>query len=47
MLSGEHHGSITRVNTSIFHMFRDSIFHHLTLVSNCVELNLLGVLHEL
>ena len=28
-------------------MFRDGIFHHLTLVGNGIKLNLLGILHEL
>ena len=47
MLSGEHHRGIARVYTGIFYVFRDGIFNNLALVGHSVELNLLGLLHEL
>ena len=47
MLGGEHHRGVTRVHTGILYVLRDGVLDNLTLIGNGVELNLLGLGHEL
>ena len=47
VLGREYHRGVARVHTGILNMLRNGVFHNFALVGNGIELNLLGVLHEL
>mmetsp|Transcript_19068 Transcript_19068/g.37432 ORF Transcript_19068/g.37432 Transcript_19068/m.37432 type:complete len:514 (-) Transcript_19068:274-1815(-) len=47
LLGREHKRSITRVNTSVLHVLRDSVVENGTVLSDSIEVNLLAVKHEL
>ena len=46
LLCREDHRGITRVNTSILNVFGDCVLHDFTVLSNCIELDLVGFRHE-